>query len=87
MMVPSFLMNRLVEQDTLTTRKIGDQGRVWCDPIPRGGPETTINNTDTEGGHAWGMTLSNTLDNQQYPGQSAGARIRRRGERRTGSDR
>lgn len=87
MMVPSFLMNRLVEQDTLTTRKSGIRGGYGVIQSRVGGPETTLNNTGIEGGHAWGMILSSTLDNQQYPGQSAGARIRRRGERRTGSDR
>lgn len=36
---------------------------------------TTLNNTSTEGGHAWGMKLSDAPDNQQYPRQSADARM------------
>jgi hypothetical protein len=78
-------LNRLVERDTLATRKIGARGRVWWIPIPRedpdgfdtddlrGDPETTLDDTDTESGHTRGVTPSDGPDDQR-PGLSTDGR-------------
>jgi len=59
-------LNRLVDRDTLATRKIGARGRVWWIPIPR-------EESDAKSGHTGRVTPSDASDDQRA-GRSTDAR-------------